>query len=198
MGLEYYMFAIFVFVLVVIVALLVIKGMQKNKSRQMAEMEEKERKIMMMYTEVEEFLEGVEEYMGRSKEELEQQRLIINKELVEMRKMSAVISDKIKDINTKTVIKKQNIIPRENISDMGEAHLAVAKVAESAKSNVADGKMEIIQVQSEDKRKMRLVAMDMNRKGIPLEKIAEELKISKGEVGFMLSLKFQNLQQAAE
>ncbi len=71
MGAEYYLFALFVFVLVLLLIILVLKGSKKNKSQEEKDLIEKEQKVMMLYFEVEDMLDGLKEYVESSREKID-------------------------------------------------------------------------------------------------------------------------------
>ncbi len=71
MGAEYYLFAVFVFALVLILIILFVWGVKKNKAKDIVEIEEKEQKVMMLYFEVEDMINGLKEYVDASREKIE-------------------------------------------------------------------------------------------------------------------------------
>jgi len=68
MGAEYYLFAVFVFALILILIVLLVWGLKKNKSKDKEEVEKKEQKVMMLYFEVEDMINGLKEYVDASRE----------------------------------------------------------------------------------------------------------------------------------
>jgi DNA-directed RNA polymerase specialized sigma subunit len=71
MGAEYYLFAVFVFALALILIVLLVWGIKKNKTKEKAEIEEKEQKVMMLYFEVEDMINGLKEYVDVSRDQIE-------------------------------------------------------------------------------------------------------------------------------
>lgn len=71
MGVEYYIFALFVFGLAALVVVMLVKGIKKNKTMAEREIEEKEKKVMMLYFEVEDMIEEMKGYVEAQKASLD-------------------------------------------------------------------------------------------------------------------------------
>lgn len=71
MGAEYYLFALFIFVLAALLVVLFLWGSKRRKSKNEQAIDEKEKKVMMLYFEVEDMLDSLKEYVEASREKIE-------------------------------------------------------------------------------------------------------------------------------
>ncbi len=71
MGAEYYLFALFVFGLVALLIALFLRGMKQNRKQEEEGIDEKEKKVMMLYFEVEDMIEAFKQYVETSRESME-------------------------------------------------------------------------------------------------------------------------------
>ncbi len=71
MGAEYFLFALFVFGLVALLIVLFLRGMKQNRKQEEEGIEEKEKKVMMLYFEVEDMIEAFKQYVEVSRESME-------------------------------------------------------------------------------------------------------------------------------
>ena len=82
MGIQNYLFAAYVFGLGAVLVLILVKGLNKNKTDRDLLLEAKEKKLEQMYMEITDLLEAMETYIEENKEgfrrELEQVRLYLD------------------------------------------------------------------------------------------------------------------------
>lgn len=82
MGFENYLFAAFVFGLGALLVVILVKGLNKNRSERDLLLEAKEKKLEQMYAEITDLLEALESYVEQNKEglrrELEQVRFYLD------------------------------------------------------------------------------------------------------------------------
>lgn len=71
MGAEYFLFALFVFGLVALLIALFLRGMKQNRKHEEEGIDEKEKKVMMLYFEVEDMIEAFKQYVEASRENME-------------------------------------------------------------------------------------------------------------------------------
>lgn len=175
MGAEYYMFAVFVVGLVALLAFLVVKGVQKNRGVQKEELEEREKKIMSLYFEVEDMIEALREYVDANKDRLRGEISRLETDMQALQIMENAVRQEL--LMTPPVQEPprprpqaENKVPLQRPRPKKEER----KVPESRAG-------------------LRRVALEMEAKGYDIERIAREMHLSKGEVSFMLKLKTHNM-----
>ncbi len=161
MGAEYYIFALFVFALALIVVFLVLKGTKKNKSFGEKMHEEREKRLMSLYFEVEDMLEEVKGYIEKSQESL---NLQARKLEMDLRELMA-----------------QGMIPKETAASekpepVRQPEFEIKKIEKKENSKPSR--------ESDLNEKVLKLYQD----GMKVSAIAEKLKLAKGEILFILKL----------
>lgn len=177
MGAEYYMFAVFVVGLVALLAFLVVKGVQKNRGVQKEELEEREKKIMSLYFEVEDMIEALREYVDANKDRL---RSEIGRLETDMQALQIMENAVRQEILMTPPVQEAQPRPREA---QAERKVPIQRPRPKKEERKVP----------ESRAGMRRVALEMEAKGYDIERIAREMHLSKGEVSFMLKLKTHNM-----
>ena len=68
MGIEYFLFALMIFGMVVAVLFLIFKGFRKENGTGESETDDKEKKLMLLYFEVEDMMNALKEYIEHTEE----------------------------------------------------------------------------------------------------------------------------------
>ncbi|MDL2220621.1 hypothetical protein LJC55_03035 [Eubacteriales bacterium OttesenSCG-928-N14] len=183
-----YLFAIFVFLLIVLSIWLFVKLTKRSAALDdNAELKEKERRLFRIYQNLEDMMQGMEEYVEESKIELQTQREQIN---AMMEKAEAIV--KSAKVNADTIA----------VNNALQAASAAKQESTAAKVDIS-----AIAPPEQPKRKRgrppknRPVIADrgpggqtyervqqLNRLSMPEEDIAKQLSLSRGEVSLMLGM----------
>ncbi len=161
MGIEAYLFALFVFGLVLIVLFLIFKGMKEKLKDEQADYEEKMNKLMVTYFEIEDMANSLKDYIAHTSAELE---LDYKKIAFEASKIAYKAEENMAYVEE---VAEQKVIVEES---KPFEELVFKKAEEEAEISLQD--------------KANLV-LELVKKGKTEDQIAEELSISKAEIRFM-------------
>lgn len=164
MGIEYYLFALFVFALVLIVLFLVFKGRKRKDTLADMHYEEKVQKLMGIYFEAEDMMNSLKEYVTHVNETIE----------LQFKRLEAE-EKRIETLN-------ERFLQERPLKPAGKAVPEVKTETEKAESRKAPPEKE---KKAED---LSSRALKLYQMGKTENEIAEELSISKGEVRFVLKL----------
>lgn len=166
MGMEYYLFALFVFALSVILIVIVIYGTKRNKAKEDKERAKKEEKLMLMYFEVEDMIESLKEYVDFSREKTEAD---IRRIETDMQALSTV--------KESLLVLQENMQQNTNIMHNINEDIEIENYSESKfNENLTD----------ENSYKKDFSSPDS---GKDVDEIAKELNRSRSEIELMLKLK---------
>ncbi len=172
MGVEYYLFALFVFGLVILLLVLFLNGMKKNRKKEEADLDEKEKKVMMLYFEVEDMIEALKEYVDSSKENIETN---IKRIETDMQALSTLREGF-------TYIREESGRQQEidSFKEMQETRPSIDIVVGTEEEYIPE----------EEK-----TLEDLLREGEDVEAIAKRMNLSKTEVALMLKLNSYNINR---
>lgn len=165
MGAEYFLFALFVFALAAMLIVLIMRGRSKNKAKEDGEHEERDKKLMMIYFEVEDMIDALKEYVEASRDRIEAD---IRRIETDMQALSAM----------------RGSMDMMGVRAGGQIDEVVGDADEIPDVIRAGGQG----INEPEKSGMVLSAANLVAEGKNIDQIAEELKRSKTEVAFMLKL----------
>lgn len=159
MGVEYYIFALFVFGLALIIVFLALKGRRKNRTEDGGALEEKKQEIMLTMFEAEQLLAELKDYVKNSEEKISLQlrRLEMDMQAFELAKEKDSMLDRPPVVEFKTMKPEEKAPPREE-------------------ARIQDGK------------ELYREAEQMRRNGMNVAQIARTLHISAGETNLILKM----------
>lgn len=165
MGMEYYLFALFVFALSVILIVIVIYGTKRNKAKEDKERAKKEEKLMIMYFEVEDMIESLKEYVDFSREKTE----------ADIRRIET-------DMQALSTVKESLLFLQENMQNSVNITQSINETIEPIEN------VEIIDENLKDKpSKTKNFESAQAEKDV--DDIAKELNRSRSEIELMMKLK---------
>ncbi|HBU12464.1 MAG TPA: hypothetical protein DEB31_06975 [Clostridiales bacterium] len=167
MGVEHYLFALFVFVLAAMLVVLIMRGRNKNREKEEEERDEREKKMMMMYFEVEDMIDALKEYVEASREKVEAD---IRRVETDMSALSAM-REGFQLIEERTLQPKAESAPEIHES---EAPISFEEAAQNGPVLPEDG--------------LHALALSLQREGKDIGQIAQHMSLSRTEVSFMLKL----------
>ena len=159
MGVEFYVFALFIFALAVMLIVLIFRGKNKNKAKEDEERDERDKKIMMMYFEVEDMIDALKEYVEASRDRIEAD---ISRIETDMQALATM---------------------RDSL------HLISNHVGARPEQSAPEPPAEIPpEPEAKEQDEQRTAAVSMKEQGKDVDQIAQQMNLSKTEVAFMLKL----------
>ncbi len=163
MGIEYYLFALFVFALVLIVLFLVFKARKQKDAFSEVDYEAKVQKLMGIYFEAEDMMNSMKEYAAHVNETID----------LQLKRLEAE-EKRIEALNRHFLLEQQpQVAVRKTPPEEMHAEKS-AKAAAPLKKRTIGG--------------WRSEALKLFEMGKTEDEIAEALSVSKGEVRFVLKL----------
>ncbi|MGI6152246.1 MAG: hypothetical protein ACOYJB_00235 [Christensenellaceae bacterium] len=173
MGVEYYIFALFVFGLAVMLVFLILHGKKKRKNDGEKELEEKEKKIMMLYFEVEDMIDSFKEYVEAHMDKLDS----------DIRRVET-------DLNAVSLIRESISVSEKRLA---ENAADTADVGEQLSMGIRIEPADRLPGAAEGADQKKQAAIKMFEDGCGIDQIVRDTGLSKGEVAFMLKLNTNHL-----